>query len=143
MKVLVDTSAFYAITDKADTNHSQAYSFYHDSLKRRSCDFVTTNFILVETWLLINSRNRLGYDKAMEFWKALAVPLLGITQANLEEALRIQSKYEDQEYSLIDCTTIAIMTRLSISAIFCFDQHFQSFRDQKGRAFNCFPCFYP
>lgn len=139
MDVLVDTSAFYAITDKSDTHYSRASQYYYDNLKRKRYNFVTTNFLLVETWLLINSRRRLGYDTAMKFWNDLAVPLLEINREDLEQALSIQSKYEDQEFSLIDCSTLALMTRLDIGAIFCFDSHFEIFRNHGGKTLVCFP----
>ncbi|MDQ7827330.1 MAG: PIN domain-containing protein [Candidatus Eremiobacteraeota bacterium] len=52
MSIMVDTSAWYAIVDKDDTNHEKAGEFFRDSLK--NADLVITDLILSESWFLIS-----------------------------------------------------------------------------------------
>lgn len=49
--------------------------------------------------------------------------------------------FPDQTFSSVDCTTFAVMERLSISETFAFDNHFLVYRycSDRQRAFRRFP----
>lgn len=138
--ILIDTSAFYALADRSDTYHSKALKFYEKNLQKRR--FITTDYILVEVWILIN--HRLGRREAMEFWSGLRkgiIPILGIQKEDLELAFQVAKEFEDQDFSLVDATTFALMQRMSIKEAFTFDVHFSVFRHGPGRKdhFKCLP----
>jgi predicted nucleic acid-binding protein len=96
----------------------------------------------VEGWLLIN--HRLGRGAAMSFWKTLqqgVISLLGVQAQDLQRAWEIAAQYNDQDFSLVDCATFALMERHGIQNVFCFDAHFTYYRygvDRRQR-FNTFP----
>lgn len=140
MSILVDTAAWYAITDTADRHHKEASRFYIDQIPNNS--LVTTNLILAEIWTLLNSH--LGRFPAITFWETLRetrIPILTIDQVDLEAAWRIAQAFPDQTFSFVDCTTFVLMERLGINEAFTFDVHFLTYRfgPKKQRSFHCFP----
>jgi predicted nucleic acid-binding protein len=48
--------------------------------------------------------------------------------ADLEAAWQIGAAYPDQDFSLVDRTSLAIMRRLGIERAASFDEHFAIFR---------------
>jgi predicted nucleic acid-binding protein len=59
--VFVDTSALYALLDRADAHHKQAVATWTDLLNGDE-RFVTSNYVFVESFALTQSR--LGMDAA-------------------------------------------------------------------------------
>lgn len=127
MRIFVDTSAFYALTDEDDRYHHQAKEFYGSVIAKDQ--LVTTDYILVECWFLIGSR--LGRRAAIEFWDGLRsgiVEMLKVEPQDLEKAYQVIQKYSDQDFSLVDATSFAVMEREDIERAFAFDPHFQIYR---------------
>lgn len=127
MSILVDTGAFYALADASDSMHDRATALYSEYCETGA--FVTTDYLLVETWMLINGR--LGRRQAMTFWRSIRtgmIPLLGIQRVDLERAWQIAEHYADSTFSLVDCTTFALMERMGITHAFAFDDHFLYYR---------------
>jgi uncharacterized protein len=74
MKVFADTSAFFALLDRDDLNHAKARKIWQVILDQEM-SLITTNYILVECFALI--QNRLGMDAVRAFQEDIA-PLLAI-----------------------------------------------------------------
>jgi len=51
----------------------------------------------------------------------------------------ISNKYGDQDFSLVDCTSFAIMERPNLVEVFSFDHHFTVFRPKSGIPFRLHP----
>jgi predicted nucleic acid-binding protein len=140
VSILVDTGAWYAVSDTADRHHQEAVRFFLDLAPKTS--LVTTDLILAETWSLLNSH--LGRYSAITFWETLRetrTPILTIDQVDLEAAWRIAQAFPDQTFSFVDCTTFVLMERLGINEAFAFDAHFLTYRygTKRQRVFRCFP----
>lgn len=130
--IIVDTSAWYALFDKDDTNHVQANIIY----KSNSLPLVTTDYILDESLTLI--KKRLGHAKAVEIGKALwngeLADLINLSEEDKVAAWKIFQRYDDKGFSFTDCTTFAAMERLNLPTVFGFDEHFKQYRK-----FKCLP----
>ncbi len=140
MTILVDTSAFYALADDTDRGARLARDFFRDHLE--SAEFVTSDAVLFESWTLI--RNKLGWDAAGRFLdgvKRSGMRLLFVEASDLEAAGRILADYADQELSLTDALSFALMERRGIANAFAFDKDFLLYRygPKKQRAFVCWP----
>jgi predicted nucleic acid-binding protein len=134
--LFVDTGAFYAFADTDDAHHAAAFSTF--MARGSSGDLVTTDHVIVETWLLM--RGRLGAGAAMRFWDGLesgVIKVLGVTSAEFARAKEIARNWTDQQFSLVDCTSFAVMERRKINAAFAFDRHFRVFRAGADRK-RCF-----
>jgi predicted nucleic acid-binding protein len=125
--LFVDTSAFYAIADGGDRHHRGALAALQASVG--SAPVVTSDHVVVESWLLICSR--LGRRAAMMFWDALAIDVftvVGVTAQDFRRAREIAKEWTDQSFSIVDCTSFAIMERLAIERALAFDAHFRVIR---------------
>jgi uncharacterized protein len=125
--VFVDTSAFYAIADGDDRHHRLALAAIQDSI--RTEQVVTSDHVVVESWLLICSR--LGRRAAMGFWDGLASEVLtvvGITAEDFRRGREIAQAWSEQTFSIVDCTSFALIERLGIRRAFAFDRHFRIVR---------------
>lgn len=140
MKIFVDTSAFYALADEDDQYHHQAKAFYNSIVAKDQ--LVTTDYILVECWFLIGSR--LGRRAAIEFWDGLRsgiAEVLKVEPQDLEKAYQVIQRYSDQDFSLVDATSFAVMEREKIEKAFAFDPDFQIYRfgERNERYFRVVP----
>ncbi len=129
MRTFVDTSGFFALASRSDRHHLAARAAF----ERRS-EWITTDHVMVETWLLV--RARLGRTAALAFWDDLArglATVAGLASADLLRARTIAEEWPDQEFSLVDCTSFAFIERLGLSHALAFDAHFRLFRWGPGR----------
>lgn len=135
--IFVDTGAFYALADRQDRNHGAAKSVFE--VRGTAGDLVTSDYVFVESWCLI--RARLGREAAMRYWDAMqsdVVTTYGVTSRDLSHARAIASSWPDQAFSLIDCTSFALMERLKLDEALAFDSHFRVYRYglRRERAFR-------
>lgn len=134
MSLFVDTSMWYAAADKSDPNNARA-----KAILASGEPLVTTDHVLIETWTLI--RYRLGRRPAERFWDGLrtgvaALETVGV--ADLESAWEIGNSYRDQDFSIVDRTSFAVMRRLGMEKAASLDDDFAVFRfgPNRRRAFT-------
>ncbi len=128
--MFVDTSMFYAAADRGDRSNARAKQVL--SADER---LVTSDHVLVETWFLIS--HRLGRSAAERFWEAVragAVSVEPVTAADLEVAFAIAEVFPDQDFSIVDRTSFAVMQRLGVFRAASLDEHFSVFRFGRSRS---------
>lgn len=125
-RVFVDTSAWYAAAAENDASHERAVRLLSEHAGR----LVTTDHVLVETWAL--ARHRRNLDRADALIKTIIdqglVEVLTATPDDIRAALRIGKLFSDQEFSLIDRTSWAVMQRHGIEEAIAFDVDFAVYR---------------
>jgi predicted nucleic acid-binding protein len=129
VSIFVDTSVWFAAAAKGDRSNEVA-----KSVLQSVPDHVTTDHVLIETWLLLNSR--FGRDPAEVFWERIrssSVHIEPVTSVDLEAAWTIGSSFPKRDFSLIDRTSLAVMHRLGIVAVATFDDAFAAFRYGRAR----------
>lgn len=132
MTFFLDTSAFLAVLDTNDGNHQKAKKKWEDLIRREEI-LVCSNYVLIETFALI--QNRLGKTAVRTFQEDV-VPMLTIewVDESLHQAgITSMITANRRELSLVDCVSFAMMRRLGIKAAFVFDRHF------KEQGFECVP----
>jgi predicted nucleic acid-binding protein len=134
LSLFVDSSAFYAAADAADRSHGRATEILGvgESL-------VTSDHVLMEAWLLL--RNRLGREPAERWWGAIragAAAVEPVREADLEVAWSIGEAFADQDFSIVDLTSFAVMQRLGLTRVATFDNDFAVYRygSRRERAFE-------
>ena len=125
---------FYAAADSGDRSNARA----KDVLSRGE-RLVTSDHVLVESWFLIG--HRLGRSAAEQFWEALrrgAAAIELVVAADLEVAFLMGADFPDQDFSIVDRTSFAVMQRVGIFRAATLDEHFAIFRfgRQRDRAFE-------
>lgn len=90
--------------------------------------------MLVETWLLV--RHRLHRAAAERFWEGLrggVAVVHPVTAVDLEQAWGIGEAFPDQDFSIVDRTSFAVMQRLGVHRVAAFDDDFAVFRFGPGK----------
>ena len=113
--VYIDTSAFLAVLNAGDEDHTKAASIWYNLLDTQAC-LVTNSFVLVETYALI--QNRLGLDAVRTFSRDI-LPLLTVKQS-----LTSFLSSSRRDLSMVDCSSFTTMIQLGIIKVFTFDSHF-------------------
>ena len=134
MSVSVDTSAWFAAINRKDQNHHRAAEIFS-----REKDLVTSDYVLVETWLLI--KNRVGFKTAPTFWSAIKgglARLEKVTDTDLQRAWTVGEDFSDQSFSLVDLSCFVMVERLRLTRVISFDTDFVIYRygQHKDRAFE-------
>lgn len=135
-RVFVDTSAWFAAAVNDDVSHGRAVRLLSDHAGR----LTTSDHVLIETWVLArNRRNRALADALVEtvIGRNLA-EVLTATPDDIRMALRIGELFSDQDFSMIDRTSWAVMERHGIEEAVTFDADFAVYRYGPGlrRAFT-------
>jgi uncharacterized protein len=124
--IFVDTSAFYALLDADDQNYAQASEIWRDMIEAEE-DLVTTNYVLVETFALI--QNRLGLEAVRQFQDDV-VPVLTVefvTQEIHRLGIAAVLAASRKNLSLVDCISFEVMRDMGIKSAFAFDDHFPQY----------------
>jgi len=130
--IFIDTSAFLAVLDADDDYHAAAKSAWGEILASGSL-LVTSNYILIETFALV--QNRLGLPAIRVFQEDI-VPLLATRwvdatiHAAATSALLAANR---KKLSLVDCVSFEVMRHAAIKGVFTFDRHFHE------QGFDCIP----
>lgn len=126
-RVLVDTSAYYALTDRGERTHQEAVVIQQRLIQER-WRLWTTNFILAETHAL--SLNRLGYHTALTVLQridASNTTIIRVTADDESSARALIVRFHDKTFSLTDALSFVVMERLDISHAFSFDHNFTQY----------------
>jgi len=124
MSMFVDTSIWYAAADSFDRSNARAKAVLISGE-----GLVTSDHILVETWTLLH--HKLHRKAAERFWDGLRSGIAiieAVGLADLEAAWDIGLSWPDQDFSIVDRTSFAVMRRLGIERVASLDEHFAVFR---------------
>ena len=134
--IFVDSSAWFALAFEGDRHNDAARRLF---VNAREIALATTDHVLVETWLLMNSR--FGHNRAEQFCqriRGLRLRLEKVTRDDLVAAWTIGSEFPDQTFSIVDRTSFVVMERLAVTRVISFDNDFVIYRygPQKDRTFE-------
>jgi len=124
MSLFVDTSIWYAAADSSDRSNARA-----KAILRSGDALVTTDHILIETWTLL--RYRINRNAAERFWEGIrsgVAVIEPVRLADLESAWLMGAAWSDQDFSIVDRTSFAVMNRLGIDRAASLDDHYAVFR---------------
>ncbi len=118
-----DTSALYALSDKADPDSITAFKEFDGAL-RAGETFLIHNYILVESAALLQAR--LGCPTAARFLKEVkSFDLEWIDQELHEDAEKELERIGTRGVSLADCASFIVMRRRRGHQAFTFDPDFE------------------
>ena len=124
MSLFVDTSIWYAAADSSDRSNARS-----KAILKSGDALVTSDHVLIETWTLLH--HKLDRKAAHRFWEGLRngiAVIEAVTLADLEVAWDIGASWSDQDFSIVDRTSFAVMRRLGIDRVASLDAHFAVFR---------------
>ncbi len=129
MSLFVDSSVWLAAADGGDRSNARARE-----LLSSGDALVTSDHVLIETWLLL--RHRLSRDAAERFWGGLkngVAAIEAVTATDLEVAWAIGEAFPDQDFSIVDRTSFAVMQRLGVHKVASFGDDFAVYRFGRHR----------
>lgn len=123
MSVFVDTSALLAVLDADDRYHARARGVWTDLIGRTQ-DLVSTNYVLVETFALV--QHRLGMEAVRSLEEDI-LPLMRvhwINEADHRAGVTALLTAGRRQLSLVDCVSFVVMRQLKLKTAFAFDNDF-------------------
>jgi len=129
MRVFVDSSVWFAAANIRDRNNANA-----KRLLASLAGLVTTDHVLVESWLIM--QRQIHRRAAESFWEGIRTGLAVVEKAgivDLEAAWAIGEAFPDQEFSIVDRTSFAVMERLGLTRVASFDSDFAIYRYGRNR----------
>ena len=120
--IFLDTSAVYALADKADPNHVAACTKFDLALKSGET-LLIHNYILIESAALLQAR--LGVQSAILFLNdAKTFEVEWVDSALHQEAKRELERIGRRGVSFVDCTSFVVMRRKGVHTALAFDPDF-------------------
>ena len=132
MNVFVDSSALFAVLNAEDSNHKKAFEVWQRLLADDTV-LVTTNYVLVETFAVV--QRRFGMEAVRTFHNDIvpALTILWIDKAVHQAGALAMLAAGSRMLSLVDCVSFHVMRQHGVKAAFAFDMHFEE------QGFNCNP----
>jgi predicted nucleic acid-binding protein len=123
--VFVDTSALYALFSSSDARYEDARSAVRE-LHGRRAPLVTTDLVLVESYILVHARGGLGALLAFRsaLTKSTWLQTMSVSAEHQADAWRLLEQRTDKGYSFVDATSFVVMRALGVRQAFSFDAHF-------------------
>lgn len=124
--IFIDTSAFYALLDGDDAEHSRALKLWEGDPPGEG-GLVTTNYVVLESMALLQSR--IGMPAVRILHDAI-LPLVRMEWIDaVIHALAVSAYLAAgrRGLSLVDLTSFETMRRLGIRSAFTFDRHFHQY----------------
>lgn len=123
--IFVDTGAWFAAAVPNDPDHAAADTWL---VQNREL-LVTTDYVLDELLTLLKRRGE--YQRALHWGPAILggtiARLEWVAPADVRAAWEVFRDFQDKGWSFTDCTSRAVIQRLSIVTAFAFDEHFRQF----------------
>ncbi len=120
----VDTSAIYALADRADPNHQRAVKSFA-TLLESGARLVTHNYVITESMALL--QRRLGLQSALRFADDVrSFEVEWVTAPIHEAAVAALADSGSRGISLVDHVSFVVMKARGLERAFAFDADFIS-----------------
>ena len=123
-RVFVDTSALLALVVGSDQAHEEARDAF-GGLRAERASLVTSSYVLVETYALLQSRIGIGAVRVFREAFAPLLEVLWVDEVAHERALDMLLLRDTKKLSLVDATSFVLMRANRVDRAFAFDAHFR------------------
>jgi uncharacterized protein len=126
--IFVDTSAWGHLAVKAQPFHKQASDLITRTAQQ-GFKVYTSNYVMSEVVALFTSPLRLPRHQTISFIQSIResqiAEIVFVDEAVDAQAWDLLRNRQDKEWSLVDCSSFVIMTRLGITEALTTDHHFE------------------
>jgi uncharacterized protein len=122
--IFIDTSAFYALADRADARHREALKLF-DAILSEGEILLTHNYVLLEAMALL--QHRLGTAACLKLARSVAsFDVAWVDHALHENAVRLLERTGKRRISLVDHVSFLVMRERRVERAFAFDPDFEA-----------------
>jgi len=126
--VFVDTWAWVAALVRDDRDHRRVQAL-NAKLVTEGARSITSNFVLAESFTRIRRDGSLHAalglaDSIEELTAAGAIEVVIVDEPLWQAGMAWFRRYDDQDFSFVDCTSFAIMAARGIAEALTADRHF-------------------
>lgn len=126
----VDTSAWVSLADASEASHERVAV----ALRERRGRLISSDHVLHETWAVMRHRHDFGAAETLVGAIRSGIARIEVSGlADLEVAAAIGRAFADQDFSLSDRTSWAVMERLGVHEAVSLDRDFRIYRFGPGR----------
>lgn len=128
MLAFVDASAWIAILNARDKYHLAALRYFRSIARER---LLTSNYVLAEacTWLNYRRQHNAALqlnNMVVNSEKLNLMTVAWVTREVHDAAWGEFVRYDDQQFSFQDCTSLVICKRERVDVVFSFDSNFST-----------------
>jgi predicted nucleic acid-binding protein len=122
-KIYIDTSAFYALLDRADPYYKEASSLWMTLMDNKFI-LITSNYVVSETMKLL--QEKIGFEAGKAWYKDIlsALNVLWVDEVIHQRAYELWLNLGRIPLSIVDCASFVIMHQNNIEKVFCFKSYF-------------------
>ncbi|KAA0222217.1 type II toxin-antitoxin system VapC family toxin [bacterium] len=132
-RFFVDSGYLIALEDEDDQNHEAALLHWEQEVSSSPPSWITTSYVLDEVVTYFNACNL--HAKAVEIGQRLmsspSIQFVHVDESLFQEAWSYFQRHNDKRYSLTDCVSFVLMTKMGIKSALTFDKHFTQAGFQK------------
>lgn len=122
-KIFLDTSYVIALVNERDQYHAQAQIL---SEQYEMADFLVTEAVLLEIGnALCRGFKQFAAEVIQYFLDAEEVDIVSLTSELFLEGFSLYQRYQDKEWSLVDCISFVVMRQQGVQDVLTFDRHFE------------------
>ena len=126
--IFADTAGWGHLVDRTQAYHHQASALYRQA-RQEGWTFITTNYILTELVALLTIPLHIPRPQLIACIASVkAAPHVDIVHVDPwldAQAWQLLTERPDKEWSLVDCTSFAIMRQRGHGEAFTTDHHFE------------------
>lgn len=125
MTTFVDTSAWFMVASSGSIRHAAASRTLRSLVKSRE-RLLTTSFVLGELHrlTLIKLHRRAAIEAVGRIMSTPRVDVIHPDAEDLNEGLAMLERFSDQDFTLTDAISFAVMQRLGVRRAFAYDRDF-------------------
>jgi predicted nucleic acid-binding protein len=124
VSTFVDTSALLAMLDADDAQHARASRVWSELVSGEE-DLLTTSYVLVETFALVQARLGLAATRLLNDDVVAILRVMWVDEGLHRAAMTALLTAQRRNLSLVDCVSFAAMRRVGAERAFAFDRHFR------------------
>ena len=122
MAIMVDTGVFYALFDNSDVHHLDSLALLTDTLEGRFGAPYTTDFVVLESTLLLKGRGGPAMARALiRFLQKGGISVVLLDEEAYAAAIALFEEHAET-LSLCDAASLVLMKNLEIQRLASYDE---------------------